>query len=78
MPPQEFLDTFLPVTLSCPSVPCFKLGMFLNLSESSFKANMYQSFVSSEPLASAHLVNPPFPDQYHYSTPQKPQPSQYI
>jgi hypothetical protein len=78
MPPQEFLDTFLPVTSSCPSVPRFKLGMFSNLSESSFEANMYQSFVSSEPLTSARLVNPPFPGRYRYSTPQKPQPSQYI
>jgi hypothetical protein len=58
MPPQEFLDSFLPLSTpdtSAESVPTFKVGMFSSLTKLTSEADMYDRFVSS------NLCVPPCP-----------------
>jgi len=43
MPPQDFLDAFLPVLQLGP--PSFSKGMFSEMGESDEKADMYPKFV---------------------------------
>ena len=78
VPPQEFLDAFLPVTSSLPSVSRFERGMFSDLTEPASEAGMYQTFVSSESLALAALIALTFPGQNCCSTPRKHCPGQHI
>jgi hypothetical protein len=47
VPPQEFLDHFLPSTSPDSSGPAFKAGMFTNLSGTTSEAEMYTKCVSS-------------------------------
>jgi hypothetical protein len=72
VPPQDFLDAFLPLTSSHHSVPSFEKGMFSALVDSASEAEMYSHFVGSDPLAPALLVNPFFLGRYCCSTPPKP------
>ncbi len=56
VPLLAFLDAFLPLTLSRPSVPpvpTFKQGTFSGLLGLASEANMYDNFVSSNPLVPA-------------------------
>jgi hypothetical protein len=47
IPPQDFLDHFLPSTSPGSSGPAFEEGMFTILSGTASKAEMYTKFVSS-------------------------------
>ena len=57
VPPQDFLDSFLPVTTPCHTVLPFKQGMFSTLSEATSEASMYKTFVGSESLTPAHTID---------------------
>src|SRR6266404_1467785 len=60
VPPLAFLDAFLPLTSSRPSVPpvpTFKRGMFSGLLGLATEANMYDNFVSSNPLIPAQSLS---------------------
>ena len=52
MPPQDFLDFFLPSTSCSPSeaVTNFHPGIFGALVQSTSEAEMYGNFVSSDPI----------------------------
>ncbi len=48
MPPQEFLDNFLPSTSLDHSNLVFEWGIFSGIKEMALEANMHNKFVSSE------------------------------
>jgi len=48
MPPQEFLDNFLPSTSLDHSNLVFEQGIFSGIKEMALEANMHNKFVSSE------------------------------
>jgi hypothetical protein len=55
MPPEDFLDFFLPPTMPDASVPTFTVGMFSGLTKLTLEADMYDRFVSSNPLFTRSL-----------------------
>ena len=80
VPPQDFLDFFLPSTTSSPFkvVTNFCLGIFSALVQSTSKAEMYGNFVSSDPICICSTVIQFFLGWKYQPTSTKPHSSQHI
>ena len=76
MPPQDFLDVFLPLPSASVS---FSRGMFSDMIRCSKEVNMYDKFVSyASDLTRLFEPNLNFPGLDHFAIPPKFEARQYV